>query len=185
MLDRDLLQRRNVLHGEPFELLKFRTMRENDDSDTTWTVDDDQRVTWIGRILRPTHLDELPQLVNVLRGEMSIVGPRPERPVFVDLFNVEVPRYEDRHRVPVGITGWAQVHGLWGDTSIADRARFDNRYIEDWSLWRDLQIVLRTIPTLLGSRDEESAAAVQASRVTPDGVPAPAAPPVAEGPDAA
>lgn len=183
-------QKRIGQWGRPFELLKFRTMRENEDSDTTWTVDDDERVTWIGSILRPTHLDELPQLVNVLRGEMSIVGPRPERPVFVDLFNVEVPRYEDRHRVPVGITGWAQVHGLWGDTSIADRARFDNRYIEDWSLWRDLQIVLRTIPTLLGNRDEESAAAVQASRATPGATPEPEAgavsvPVTAEGPDAA
>jgi exopolysaccharide biosynthesis polyprenyl glycosylphosphotransferase len=138
--------------GRPFEILKFRTMRVNDDSATQWSVDDDHRVTWVGRILRPSHLDELPQLLNVLRGEMSLVGPRPERPHFVEQFGAEIDDYHFRHRVPVGITGWAQVNGYWGDTSIERRVRLDNRYIENWSLWRDLVIAFRTIPTLFGKR---------------------------------
>jgi exopolysaccharide biosynthesis polyprenyl glycosylphosphotransferase len=138
--------------GRPFEIYKFRSMRVNDDHHTTWSVDDDQRVTKVGRILRQTHLDELPQLFNVLRGDMSIVGPRPERPYFVEQFSSEIDGYGDRHRVPVGITGWAQVNGYWGDTSIEARVRLDNRYIENWSPWRDLVIALRTIPTLLGRR---------------------------------
>ena len=138
--------------GQPFEILKFRTMKVNDDSATTWSVHDDERVTRVGRFLRPSHLDELPQLINVLRGEMSLVGPRPERPHFVEQFGSEIDGYHFRHRVPVGITGWAQVHGYWGDTSIETRVRLDNRYIENWSLWRDLVIALRTVPTLLGKR---------------------------------
>ncbi|UDY37703.1 sugar transferase [Dermatobacter hominis] len=138
--------------GKPFEILKFRTMKVNDDSAKQWSVDDDDRVTRVGRLLRPTHLDELPQLVNVLKGEMSLVGPRPERPHFVEQFGSEIEDYHERHRVPVGITGWAQVNGFWGDTSIETRVRLDNRYIENWSLWRDLVIGLRTIPTLLGKR---------------------------------
>jgi exopolysaccharide biosynthesis polyprenyl glycosylphosphotransferase len=138
--------------GQPFQILKFRTMTVNDDSATTWSVHDDARVTVVGRFLRPTHLDELPQLLNVLRGEMSLVGPRPERPHFVEQFGAEIDGYHFRHRVPVGITGWAQVNGYWGDSSIETRVRLDNRYIENWSLWRDLVIGLRTIPTLLGKR---------------------------------
>lgn len=140
------------LGGRPFEILKFRTMTVNDDSSTQWSVDSDDRVTAVGRILRPSHLDELPQLINVLRGEMSLIGPRPERPHFVEQFSAEVDGYEYRHRVPVGITGWAQVNGYWGDSSIERRVRLDNRYIENWSIWRDLVIALRTIPTLLGRR---------------------------------
>ncbi|CAN5477859.1 hypothetical protein BH10ACT3_BH10ACT3_09620 [soil metagenome] len=138
--------------GRPFEILKFRSMRVNEDSATQWSVNDDDRVTLAGRVMRPTHLDELPQLLNVLRGEMSLVGPRPERPHFVEQFGAEIDGYHFRHRVPVGITGWAQVNGYWGDTSIETRVRLDNRYIENWSLWRDLVIGLRTIPTLLGKR---------------------------------
>jgi len=131
--------------GRPFELLKFRSMRVNDDSDTTWSVTDDERVTGVGRVLRRTSLDEIPQLWNVLRGDMSLVGPRPERPHFAVRFGETVPNYTDRHRVPVGVTGWAQVHGLRGDSSIAERARFDNHYIEHWSPWRDLVILARTV----------------------------------------
>jgi exopolysaccharide biosynthesis polyprenyl glycosylphosphotransferase len=138
--------------GRPFEILKFRSMKVNDESSTQWSVEEDERVTKVGRFLRPSHLDELPQLLNVLRGEMSLVGPRPERPHFVEQFSSEIDSYQYRHRVPVGITGWAQVNGYWGDTSIETRVRLDNRYIENWSLWRDLVIGLRTIPTLLGKR---------------------------------
>jgi exopolysaccharide biosynthesis polyprenyl glycosylphosphotransferase len=138
--------------GRPFELLKFRTMQVNSDSDTTWSVVGDARVTRVGALLRRTYLDELPQLVNVLRGEMSLIGPRPERPHFASRFAREVPRYHDRHRAPGGITGWAQVHGLRGDTPIPDRARFDNHYIEHWSLWRDVVIVARTFANMLLGR---------------------------------
>jgi len=99
-------------------------------------------------VRRPS-LDELPQLWNVLRGDMSLVGPRPERPFFVDEFTRQFPWYPARHRVPVGLTGWAQIHGLRGNTSIADRARFDNFYIENWSMWGDIKIVLRTIGQVL------------------------------------
>jgi exopolysaccharide biosynthesis polyprenyl glycosylphosphotransferase len=141
-------QKRVGLSGEVFEILKFRTMNENDDSDVNWS--DDERVTPVGRLLRSTSIDELPQLLNVLRGEMSLVGPRPERPHFTGQFAATVSRYDDRHRVPGGMTGWAQVHGLRGaGTSIPDRVRFDNYYIENWSLWRDLVIMARTIGVLL------------------------------------
>ena len=138
--------------GMPFEILKFRSMTVNDDSETQWTVDADARVTSVGRFLRKSHLDELPQMINVLKGEMSIVGPRPERPHFVEQFGTEIDGYHHRHRVPAGITGWAQVNGFWGDSSIESRVRLDNRYIENWSLWRDLVISMRTIPTFLGKR---------------------------------
>src|SRR5919198_385458 len=136
-------QQRIGQRGEVFEMLKFRTLQVNDDSDTTWNVATDGRQTKVGRLMRRLSIDELPQLVNVLRGEMSLVGPRPERPYFVDQYRVAVPSYDDRHRVPAGVTGWAQVHGLRGDTSIKDRAVFDNEYVENWSLWRDLVILAR------------------------------------------
>jgi lipopolysaccharide/colanic/teichoic acid biosynthesis glycosyltransferase len=103
------------------------------------------RRTRIGKIMRKTSLDELPQLINVLKGDMSLVGPRPERPAFVELFEMQVRRYGDRHRVKAGITGWAQVHGLRGQTSIADRAEFDNYYIENWSLRLDFRILVLTV----------------------------------------
>jgi exopolysaccharide biosynthesis polyprenyl glycosylphosphotransferase len=135
-----------------FELLKFRTMLVNDDADTTWSVQDDERVTPIGRFLRRTCLDELPQLLNVVRGDMSLVGPRPERPYFAQRFSDHVPRYDDRHRVPVGMTGWAQVHGLRGDTPIPDRVRLDNYYIEHWSLWLDIVILTRTLMSVIANR---------------------------------
>jgi exopolysaccharide biosynthesis polyprenyl glycosylphosphotransferase len=134
--------------GATFDITKFRTMTVNDDSDVTWSVETDSRVTRVGSFLRASHLDELPQLVNVLRGDMSLVGPRPERPYFVEQFRDEVRGYEDRHRVKSGITGWSQVNGLVGDSSIEERARRDNWYIEHWSLWSDLLIVLRTLSTM-------------------------------------
>ena len=133
--------------GKPFHVIKFRSMRPEDEheSQTTWSIAHDQRVGPIGRFMRRTSLDELPQLWNILRGEMSVVGPRPERPYFVEKFSVEYPTYAMRHRVPVGLTGLAQVSGLRGDTPISDRARFDNYYVENWSLWLDIKIVLRTV----------------------------------------
>lgn len=135
-------------HGHPFELLKFRTMAVEHDGDRSWragvSAAGDQR-TRIGKVLRKTSLDELPQLLNVLRGDMSLVGPRPERPVFVHQFEQEIVDYGDRHRVPVGITGWAQVNDLRGNTSIARRARFDNAYIDEWRLGLDLRILMSTV----------------------------------------
>lgn len=143
-------QERIGLHGRTFTLLKFRTLRPADahESATRWSVAHDQRMSRAGRLLRRTSLDELPQLWNVLRGDMSLVGPRPERPHFVAQFSRTLPGYADRHRMPAGITGLAQVHGLRGDTSIADRARFDNHYIDSWTLWQDVSILLRTAATL-------------------------------------
>ncbi|GAA3248382.1 sugar transferase [Dactylosporangium siamense] len=130
-----------------FNVLKFRTMRPSDETEsrTRWSIADDPRVGVVGKILRRTSLDELPQLWNILRGDMTIVGPRPERPHFVERFSAEHQLYAWRHRVPAGLTGLAQVSGLRGDTPISDRARFDNYYIENWSLWLDLKIVLRTL----------------------------------------
>ncbi|MGW7054142.1 exopolysaccharide biosynthesis polyprenyl glycosylphosphotransferase [Streptomyces sp. NPDC054887] len=136
--------------GRPFTLLKFRTLRPADEheSATRWSVATDHRMSPTGNILRRTSLDELPQLWNVLRGDMSLVGPRPERPYFVTKFSRAYPGYQARHRMPVGITGLAQVNGLRGDTSIEDRARFDNHYIETWSLWQDVCILTRTAASL-------------------------------------
>jgi exopolysaccharide biosynthesis polyprenyl glycosylphosphotransferase len=139
-------QERVGLDGRPFQLLKFRSLRpaSDDESRTRWNVANDARMGRVGRFLRHTSLDELPQLLNILRGDMSLVGPRPERPHFVHEFTREFPRYAARHRVPAGLTGLAQVHGLRGDTSIEERAQFDNAYIETWSLWSDVKIMLRT-----------------------------------------
>ena len=144
-------QERVGVDGHHFELLKFRSLRPATDteSQTMWNIGEDPRVTRVGRFLRKTSLDELPQLFNILRGDMSLVGPRPERPHFVSQFRSRYPSYEARHRVPSGLTGWAQVHGLRGDTSIADRARFDNYYIENWSLWLDVKIMLRTFSSVV------------------------------------
>lgn len=136
--------------GRPFELLKFRSMTVVDESEATWSAIGDLRQTRIGRILRKTSIDELPQLWNVVRNDMSLVGPRPERPLYVEQFSAELENYAHRHRVPVGITGLAQVSGLRGGaTSISDRADFDNFYIENWSLWRDVTILLRTVTAVI------------------------------------
>ncbi|WP_175471611.1 sugar transferase [Geodermatophilus telluris] len=139
------------MDGRPFTLLKFCSLRPAVESEagTQWNIGEDTRVGPFGRFMRRTSLDELPQLFNVLRGDMSLVGPRPERPHFVDEFTRQYPWYTARHRVPVGLTGWAQVHGLRGDTSIADRARFDNFYIENWSMYGDVKILLRTAAQVL------------------------------------
>jgi exopolysaccharide biosynthesis polyprenyl glycosylphosphotransferase len=163
-------QERIGLDGQPFELMKFRTMRQNLDSDVKWSVESDPRVTRVGRFLRDSHLDELPQLVNVIRGEMALVGPRPERPHFVEQFAGDIRGYEHRLRVPVGMTGLAQVHGLTGDTSIEERARFDNRYIEDWTLLGDLRILGRTVAMLA---DHTTPAVEAASHVADNGRAAP------------
>jgi exopolysaccharide biosynthesis polyprenyl glycosylphosphotransferase len=140
--------------GRPFAMLKFRSMREGATDvpvdvdlppDTApGGVEGEDRRTRVGAFLRRTSIDELPQLLNVLRGEMSLVGPRPERPEFVGMFEESVYRYTDRHRVKAGITGWAQVNGLRGKTSLADRVEWDNYYIENWSLWLDVKIALMT-----------------------------------------
>ncbi|MFE6195484.1 exopolysaccharide biosynthesis polyprenyl glycosylphosphotransferase [Streptomyces sp. NPDC057838] len=137
--------------GRPFTLLKFRTHRPADEheSATRWSVADERRMPWFCRFLRRTSLDELLQLWNVLRGDMSLVGPRPERPYFVAQFGQAYPGYAARHRMRTGITGLSQVHGLRGDTSIEDRARYDNAYIDDWSLWQDVCLLLRTAAALL------------------------------------
>jgi exopolysaccharide biosynthesis polyprenyl glycosylphosphotransferase len=140
--------------GVYFDCLKLRSMRPVDESEsaTNWSVAQDNRVGPVGRFLRRTSLDELPQLWNILRGEMTLVGPRPERPHFVDRFSAEFDRYSHRHRVQAGLTGLAQVSGLRGDTSIADRALYDNYYIENWSLWLDIKIVLRTFSEVFLAR---------------------------------
>jgi exopolysaccharide biosynthesis polyprenyl glycosylphosphotransferase len=148
-------QERVGMDGRTFLLYKIRSVRLGavDDSTSRWSVAGDPRVGPVGRFLRSTSLDELPQLWNILRGEMSIVGPRPERPAFVREFSVIHDLYWARHRVPAGLTGLAQVHGLRGDTSIADRARYDNYYIANWSLWLDVKIVLLTVGELVCRRN--------------------------------
>jgi lipopolysaccharide/colanic/teichoic acid biosynthesis glycosyltransferase len=132
--------------GRVAPIIKLRTLTAHDDPETRWTAEEHSS---LGRWLRATHLDELPQLVNVMRGELSLVGPRPERPYFSERFNREIPRYADRTRMPAGMTGWAQVNGLNGDTSIFERARFDNYYMEYWSVWMDLAILVRTVATVV------------------------------------
>jgi exopolysaccharide biosynthesis polyprenyl glycosylphosphotransferase len=139
-------QERMGLDAKPFWCLKFRSMCQDAENDGPgWTVKDDPRCTRIGAFLRRTNMDELPQLINVLLGEMSLVGPRPERPVYVEQFRRSIPRYMDRHREKAGITGWAQVNDLRGDTSISERLKYDLWYIENWSLILDVKILLRTI----------------------------------------
>jgi Undecaprenyl-phosphate glucose phosphotransferase len=140
-------QERMGLDGRPFFILKFRSMRVDAESSTgpIWAVEDDPRRTRVGAFLRRTSLDELPQLWNVFKGEMSLVGPRPERPAFVSEFKHKIPNYMLRHRVKSGLTGWAQVHGWRGNTSIKKRIQFDLYYIENWSLGLDLKILWMTL----------------------------------------
>lgn len=132
--------------GRPFPIVKFRTMVSGaDEYGQTWTVANDPRQTRVGRLLRRYWIDELPQLLNVIRGDMSLVGPRPEQPDYVTRFRGEFSRYMVRHRERAGVTGWAQVNGMRGDSSIAERTRFDLYYVENWSLLFDLRILLRTL----------------------------------------
>lgn len=144
-------QERVGLNRRTFRMYKFRSMRTQSrgESDTTWGSKNDARVTALGKFMRKTSLDELPQFWNVLIGDMSIVGPRPERPHFVKEFKARYSHYMRRHAVKSGITGWAQIQGLRGDTSIAERAEADIYYIENWSFWLDLLIVLRTPTSML------------------------------------
>jgi exopolysaccharide biosynthesis polyprenyl glycosylphosphotransferase len=139
-------QTRMGLDAKPFPCLKFRSMQKDAEAKTgpVWATKDDPRRTRIGAIIRRFSLDELPQFINIFMGEMSLVGPRPERPVFVKQFRRSIPRYMDRHREKAGLTGWAQVNGLRGDTSVIERTKYDLWYIENWSLWLDIKIILRT-----------------------------------------
>ncbi|MBR3635835.1 MAG: undecaprenyl-phosphate glucose phosphotransferase [Lachnospiraceae bacterium] len=140
-------QERIGLHNKSFNIYKFRTMRvqEATEEQKAWTVKDDPRVTKSGRVMRRFNLDELPQLFNILKGDMSLVGPRPERPQFVEQFKEEIPRYLIKHQVRPGLTGWAQVNGFRGDTSIHKRISYDLYYIENWSFGFDLKILFLTI----------------------------------------
>lgn len=148
-------QERIGLNGLPFHMYKFRTMQVSTSSegDTTWTTAGDNRRTQLGRFLRKTSLDELPQFINVLKGDMSVVGPRPERPHFVTQFLGEVGRYNHRHCLKVGITGWAQVNGWRGDTSIEKRVQCDLYYLQNWTFGFDLRIILLTVFSALTGRN--------------------------------
>ena len=134
---------------KPFKMLKFRSMRTNDTEDSAWSTNEDDRRTFFGALIRKLSIDELPQLINVLKGDMSIVGPRPEIPHFVAQFRDEVPLYMIRHMVKPGITGLAQVSGYRGDTSIRGRIDCDIAYIENWTIWVDIRIILRTFTSLI------------------------------------
>lgn len=140
-------QERVGLHNKPFTMYKFRSMvvQAPNEEKTKWTTPHDSRVTPVGRFIRKTSIDEMPQFVNVLRGDMSLVGPRPERPLFVEKFKEEIPRYMIKHQVRPGITGWAQVNGYRGDTSITRRIEHDLYYIENWTLGFDIKILFLTV----------------------------------------
>jgi Undecaprenyl-phosphate glucose phosphotransferase len=148
-------QERMGLDGKRFMMLKFRSMRTDAENETgpVWTTADDSRRTRLGRFIRQLSIDELPQFINVLLGDMSLVGPRPERPVFVEQFKQSIPRYMDRHREKAGITGWAQVNGLRGDTSIIERTKYDLWYIENWSVSLDFRIIIRTALNIFSDRN--------------------------------
>jgi exopolysaccharide biosynthesis polyprenyl glycosylphosphotransferase len=149
------VQERVGLDGKPFQLIKFRSMRPDAEDGTgpVWASRDDPRRTRLGALIRRWSLDELPQFVNVLAGEMSLVGPRPERPHFVDQFSRRIPRYAERHNEKAGVTGWAQVNGLRGRTSIEERTKYDVFYVENWSLAFDIKILLKTIGAVFRDRN--------------------------------
>ena len=148
------VQERMGLDARLFQMMKFRSMRTNAEAETgpVWASESDPRRTRVGGIMRRLSVDELPQLINVLVGNMSLVGPRPERPIFVEQFKRSIPRYMDRHREKAGLTGWAQVNGLRGDTSIVERTKYDLWYIENWSLALDIKILLRTVLRIFADR---------------------------------
>ena len=139
-------QERVGLHNKPFRMYKFRSMEVQDPKEEKrcWTVRGDSRVTPVGRFIRMTSIDELPQLFNVLKGDMSLVGPRPERPLFVEKFREEIPRYMVKHQVRPGMTGWAQINGYRGNTSIRKRIDHDLYYIENWTVGLDIKILFLT-----------------------------------------
>ena len=145
-------QERMGLDGRPIQVIKFRSMRQDAEAEGPgWTVENDPRRTRLGEWMRKRNWDEIPQLINVLLGDMSLVGPRPERPIYVQRFQQSIPRYMERHREKAGMTGWAQINGLRGDTSIVERTKADLWYIENWSIWLDFKILVRTIfQTLFG-----------------------------------
>ncbi|HLA44838.1 MAG TPA: undecaprenyl-phosphate glucose phosphotransferase [Aggregatilineales bacterium] len=144
-------QERVGLDGKPFPMIKFRTMIPHAEDEGKWTTENDSRITAVGKFMRPRNLDELPQFINVLFGQMSLVGPRPEQIEFVEKFRRQFPRYSERHREKSGMTGWAQVNGYRGDTSIEERLRADLYYVENWSLWLDFKIIIRTVwQTIMG-----------------------------------
>lgn len=149
------IQERVGLDGKPFPCIKFRTMKQNAEAQTgpVWATPNDDRRTRFGATLRRFSIDEFPQFINVLLGDMSIVGPRPERPAFVEQFRQEIPRYMERHKEKAGITGWAQINGLRGDTSIEERTRYDVWYVEHWSIWLDIKIMLRTVLEMVRGRN--------------------------------
>jgi Undecaprenyl-phosphate glucose phosphotransferase len=143
-------QRRVGMDGKEFVMLKFRSMPVDvENQGVQWGNAGSKKTTRFGRFIRSSSLDELPQFINVLRGELSIVGPRPERPMFVDQFKHTIPGYMHKHFVKGGITGWAQIHGLRGDTDLSKRIEYDLYYIKNWSLWLDIRIMLRTPLVLL------------------------------------
>ncbi len=147
------VQERMGLDAKPFPMLKFRSMRADAERQGPgWTTPGDPRRTRVGALLRKLSIDELPQFINVLLGDMSLVGPRPERPVYVEQFRQSIPRYMDRHREKAGLTGWAQVNGLRGDTSIAERTKYDLWYIENWSISLDFKIMARTVLRIFSDR---------------------------------
>jgi lipopolysaccharide/colanic/teichoic acid biosynthesis glycosyltransferase len=160
-----LYRQRRVGHdGRVFSMIKFRSLRPSDgagEADAAWAAAQlggpaigsceprDARITRVGSILRRLSVDELPQLWNVVCGDMSLIGPRPERASYVEPFAQHIYRYSERHRVKSGLTGWAQINGLRGETSLAERVEWDNHYIENWSPWLDLKILLLTVPRML------------------------------------
>jgi Undecaprenyl-phosphate glucose phosphotransferase len=148
------VQERMGLDSKPFPMYKFRSMRAGADAaGPGWTVKDDPRRTRLGTFLRKYSLDELPNFINVLLGDMSLVGPRPEQPAFVQQFRQSIPRYMDRHHEKAGVTGWAQVNGMRGDTSIYERTKYDLWYIENWSVWLDIKILVRTVVRVFVDRN--------------------------------
>ncbi|MBN1310042.1 MAG: undecaprenyl-phosphate glucose phosphotransferase [Anaerolineae bacterium] len=147
-------QERMGLDGRAFQMIKYRSMRQDAEKNGPgWTTKDDPRRTKLGAWLRSKNIDELPQLINVLLGEMSLVGPRPERPIYVQRFRQNIPRYMERHREKAGMAGWAQVNGLRGDSSISERTKYDLWYVENWSIWLDIRIIVRAVWQTLFHRE--------------------------------